>query len=156
MPRYKSKTVGIEPYIIECICLRLHEKEALSYLSDKGYDISTAEYYSLKKEVQESAHTRLNQIASKEFLSQHIERIDTLKTVHNELWDNYHKEKNSINRAKILMQIADIQFYLSSYYDSTRYVLEQSAKTKERQQQLEESHQQIDSLIKKKRKKLNV
>lgn len=124
----ESKTTGIEPYIIECICLRLKEREALSYLSDKGYDISAAEYYKLKKEVQQGAHTRLNLIASSEFLTQHLERIETLKTIHNELWNQYHVEKNPTNKAKILMNLADIQQYLSSYYDSTQYVMQQAAK----------------------------
>lgn len=38
-----TKTTGIEPFIIEIICMRLHEHEALSYLSDRGYDISAAQ-----------------------------------------------------------------------------------------------------------------
>ena len=135
MSRNKTKTEGIEPFIIEIICLRLHEKEALSYLSDRGYDISRVELYSLKQEVQASTHTRLNRIASSEFMAQHLERIETLKTVHNELWNQYHVEKSPINKSKILMNIADLQTYLSSYYDSTAYVLQQQAKQRIKQEQ---------------------
>ena len=135
MSRNKTKTEGIEPYIIEIICLRLHENEALSYLSDRGYDISRAELYSLKQEVQASTHTRLNKIASSEFMAQHLERIETLKIVHNELWNQYHVEKSPLNKSKILMNIAEIQQYLSSYYDSTQYVLQQAAKHKVKQEQ---------------------
>jgi hypothetical protein len=105
----------------------------LSYLSDRGYDISRAELYSLKQEVQASTHTRLNKIASSEFMAQHLERIETLKTVHNELWNQYHVEKSPINKSKILMNIAEIQQYLSSYYDSTQYVMQQAAKHKVKQ-----------------------
>ena len=135
MRKNKSKTIGIEPYVIDCIVLRLHEKEALSYLSDKGFKISKAEYYSLKKQVQESSQQRLNMIGSQEFLSQHIERIDTLKTIHNELWANYHLEKLPTKKANILMQIAEIQQFLSSYYDSTQYVMQQAARHKQEQQE---------------------
>jgi len=135
MSRNKTKTERIEPYIIEIICLRLHENEALSYLSDRGYDISRAELYSLKQEVQASTHTRLNKIASSEFMAQHLERIETLKTVHNELWNQYHVEKSPINKSKILMNIAEIQQYLSSYYDSTQYVMQQQAKQRIKQEQ---------------------
>jgi len=131
----ESKTVGIEPYIVEVVCLRLHEHEALQYLDDRGYDISAAELYRLKNEVKSSTNRRLNLIASEEFLSQHLERIETLKTIHNELWNNYHIEKNPTKKANILMQIADLQKYLSEYYDSTQYVMQAAAKHKLRQEQ---------------------
>jgi hypothetical protein len=135
MSTKKTKTTGIEPHIIECICMRLKEQEALSYLEERGYSISRAEYYSVRQEVKESAHTRLNLIASGEFMMQHLERIETLKTIHNELWNNYHIEKNPTKKANILMQIADLQKYLSEYYDSTQYVMQAAAKHKLRQEQ---------------------
>ena len=131
----ESKTVGIEPYIIECICLRLKEKEALTYLKDRGIKISPATFYRLKNEVKDTTNTRLNLIASEEFLSQHITRIDTLKTIESELFANYHLEKNPTKKANILMQIAEIQQYLSSYFDSTQYVMQQAAKHKLKQTQ---------------------
>jgi len=134
----ESKTVGIEPYIIECICLRLKEKEALTYLKDRGIKISPATFYRLKNEVKDTTNTRLNLIASEEFLSQHITRIDTLKTIESELFANYHLEKNPSKKCTILMQIAEIQQYLSSYYDSTRYVMQESAKMKKGNKKQEE------------------
>jgi hypothetical protein len=126
MRRKETKTKGIEPYVIHCMAMNLHEDKALKYLDDNGYEISRAELYRLKKEIKESTPERLNLIASSEFLDQHIERIDTLKTIQNELWLNYNKEQNPSKKANILMQIAELQTYLSSYYDSTRYVLQQA------------------------------
>jgi hypothetical protein len=134
MSTKKTKTTGIEPFIIECICLRLHEQEALSYLEDRGYTISRAEYYSLKEEVKNSTNRRLN-LASEEFLSQHLERLDNLKTIESELWNQYHIEKNPTNKSKILMNIADLQTYLSSYYDQTQYVMQRAANHKQRLEQ---------------------
>jgi hypothetical protein len=127
-----TKTAGIEPYIIDCMCMRLDEKEALSYLEEKGYTISHTEYYRLKQEIKESTHQRLNLIASQEFLSQHLERIDMLRTILNEMWSNYHLEKSPLKRVQILEKIEENQDYLSSYYDSTRWVLEQAAKLKQK------------------------
>jgi hypothetical protein len=129
LSRKQTKTTGIDPYIIDCMCLHISEKEALSYLSDKGYKIGRAEYYTLRKEVQDSTHERLNLIASKEFLTQHIERIDMLRTILKEMWANYHKETQPLKRVQILEKIEENQLYLSSYYDSTRYVMEQAAKS---------------------------
>jgi len=132
-----SKIKEITPYIIDCMCLRLKEKEALSYLKDRGFNIGQATLYRLKKEVKESAYSRLNSIGSQEFLTQHIERIDTLKTIHNELWANYHLEKVPTKKANILMQIAEVQQYLSSYYDSTQYVMQQAARHKQQESKKE-------------------
>jgi len=56
-------------YIIYCTCLRLKERDALSYLKDKGFDISHAEYYRLKKEIENTTRERLNLVASTEFLA---------------------------------------------------------------------------------------
>jgi hypothetical protein len=148
MGKYENKTVGIEPYIIDVMAMNMHEKQALDYLDDKGYSISKTELYRLKNEIKESTHTRLNLIASQEFLSQHLERIDTLRTILKEMWSNYHKETNPLRRVQILEKIEENQVYLSSYYDSTRYVLEQSAKQLASRQQEPNKED-----IKKKRKK---
>lgn len=139
MSRKETKTTGIEPYIMHCMCLNFSEINALNYLKDKGYDISHSEYYRLKNEVKESTHERLNLIASKEFLTQHMERIDTLRTILKEMWTNYHLEKNPFKKVQILEKIEENQLYLSSYYDSTRYVLEQAVKIKPQQEQQAES-----------------
>jgi hypothetical protein len=126
----ETKTTGIEPYVIDCICLNYSEEQALQYLSTKGYDISRAELYRIKNDIKNNTTTRLNLIASEGFMAQHLERIDMLKTVQAELIEQYKNEKSPINKAKILMNIAEIQQYLSSFYDASRYVLEQSVKAK--------------------------
>lgn len=133
MRRKETKTKGIEPYVIDVMAMNLHENQALKYLDDNGYDISRAELYRLKNEVKESSQERLNLIASKEFLSQHLERIDTLRTILKEMWANYHLEKNPFKKVQILEKIEENQLYLSSYYDSTRYVLQQAVKNKQEQ-----------------------
>ena len=131
-----TKITRIEPYIIEIIYMRLHEHEALSYLSDRGYDISAAQLYRLKNDIKENRQLRLNHIASEELLFQHLDRIESLKAVEGELWNNYHIEKNPTNKSKILMQIAELQTYLSSYYDHTQYIMQQAARTRKHEKSL--------------------
>ena len=128
----ETKTAGIIPFIIDLIAMRLHEQEALSYLSDRGYSISKSELYRLKNEVKESANSRLNLIASEEFLTQHLSRIDTLRAIEGELWSNYHLEKNPSKRSNILMQITELQQVLAAFFDSTQYVMQQSAHIKKK------------------------
>lgn len=130
MRKKETKTAGIFPFVIECMCLHISEKESLSYLKDRGFTISRAEFYRLKKEVQESTQERLNLIAFKEFLTQHMERIDTLRVILKEMWLNYHIENNPSKKVQILEKIEQNQVYLSSYYDSTRYVLQRAANKK--------------------------
>ena len=132
MRKKETKTAGIFPFVVECMCLHISEKESLSYLKDRVFTISRAEFYRLKKEVQESTQERLNLIASKEFLTQHMERIDTLRVILKEMWINYHIENNPSKKVQILEKIEENQVYLSSYYDSTRYVLQQAANKKDK------------------------
>jgi hypothetical protein len=132
MRKKETKTAGIFPFVIECMCLHISEKESLSYLKDRGFTISRAEFYRLKKEVQESTQERLNLIASKEFLTQHMERIDTLRVILKEMWLNYHIENNPSKKVQILEEIEENQIYLSSYYDSMRFVLQRAANKKDK------------------------
>jgi hypothetical protein len=132
MRKKENKTAGIFPFVIECMCLHISEKESLSYLKDRGFTISRAEFYRLKKEVQESTQERLNLIASKEFLTQQMERIDTLRVILKEMWLNYHIENNPSKKVQILEKIEENQVYLSSYYDSMRFVLQRAANKKDK------------------------
>lgn len=132
MRKKETKTVGIFPFVIECMCLHISEKEPLSYLKERGFTISRAEFYRLKKELQESTQERLNLIASKEFLTQHMERIDTLRVILKEMWINYHIENNPSKKVQILEEIEENQIYLSSYYDSMRFVLQRAANKKDK------------------------
>lgn len=128
-------------HVIYCSCMRLQEKEALSYLGDKGYSIGAATYYRVKKEIQDTTRERLNLVASEEFLAQHLLRLDNLKTIENELWTQYSKETNPTKKANILMQLAELQQYLSAFFDSTTYVMERSAMIKKRKKELEQQEQ---------------
>jgi hypothetical protein len=139
MNRKETKTKGIEPYVIDCMAMNLHENQALKYLDDNGFDISRAEFYRLKNEIKESTQERLNLIASKEFLSQHLERIDTLRTILKEMWANYHQEKSPFKKVQILEKIEENQLYLSSYYDFTRYVLQQATQKQQLEIEREET-----------------
>jgi len=59
-----------------------------------------------------------------------MERIDTLRVILKEMWLNYHIENNPSKKVQILEKIEQNQVYLSSYYDSTRYVLQRAANKK--------------------------
>jgi hypothetical protein len=63
------------------------------------------------------------------FVDQHLERIDELELINQEYWKLYNAEKGNMNQDLILEKIAELQTYISPYYDASRYVMEQSIKS---------------------------
>lgn len=121
-----KKNESIKPFIIHCMSTRLSEKESLAYLKDKVYEISIQHFYRLKKKIQESRFDRLSLIAKEGFVDQHLERIDQLELINKEYWKLYNTEKDNFKKALILEKIAELQTYISPYYDASRYILEKS------------------------------
>ncbi|TLX89035.1 MAG: hypothetical protein E6K97_05915 [Thaumarchaeota archaeon] len=42
------------------------------------------------------------------------------------MWSLYHNEKDNYKKVLILEKIAELQTYISPYYDGSRYVMEKS------------------------------
>ena len=95
------------------------EAESLSYLKNEGFQISPAKFYRIKKDIEDTKFERLSRIASREFVSQHLERIDQLEFITKEMWRNYHDETNPSKKVIILQTIVKVQPYLSQYYEAT-------------------------------------
>jgi len=114
----------ILPIIIRTIVLDLNETESLQYLEDKGFKISERYLYRLKNKVKSERFHRLSLIAQAQFRDQHIQRIETLEVINSEYWKLYRDEKVVWHKARILEKITELQTYISSYYDASRYILE--------------------------------
>jgi hypothetical protein len=99
--------------------MRMTEAESLSYLTIRGFQISPAKFYRIKRDIEATKFERLSSIAKREFVSQHLERIDQLELVIKEMWHNYHNETNPSKKVIILQTIARVQPYLSQYYEAT-------------------------------------
>ena len=118
----------IRPFIIQTMVMKLSEKESMQYLNDKGFQISRDSFYRLKRKIEQSRFDRLNLIAKTQFVDQHLERIDQLELINSEYWKLYRETKDTFKKALILEKIAELQTYISPYYDASRYVMEQSIK----------------------------
>jgi DNA repair ATPase RecN len=116
----------IRPFIIQTMAMDLSEIEALSYLEDRGFTISRESYYRYKRKIKNSRFERLSLIAKQGFVDQHLERIDQLELIDQEYWKLYRQEKDNFKKAQILEKIAELQTYISPYYDASRYVMEKS------------------------------
>jgi DNA repair ATPase RecN len=106
--------------------MRLSEKDSMQYLHDRGFSISIQHFYRIKKRIQESRFDRLSLIAKQGFVDQHLERIDQLELINSEYWKLYRETKDTFKKALILEKIAELQTYISPYYDASRYILEKS------------------------------
>lgn len=102
------------------------------YLKDKGFKVSRQYYTKLKKEIKDSRFDRLALIAKTQFVDQHLERIAVLETIQSELWSLYRNEPNNFKKSEILEKIANIQSYISSYYDSSQYIMQKSIQKEEK------------------------
>lgn len=134
----------IKTYIIQTMVMNLSEKESLTYLADRGFKISRAYYFKLQKQIRESRFDRLHLIAKQEFVDQHLERIDTLNLIQEEMWKCYrNKDYKGLDA---LLKIAELQTYISPYYDASRYVLEKSIQDKKRRKK-QDYEQETDNTI---------
>jgi hypothetical protein len=124
----------IKPYVIQCMAMNLSEKESLTYLNDRGFKISRQYFFKLKKSIKESRFDRLALIAKSQFVDQHLERIDTLELIQQEMWRLF-REKD-YKGMDALLKIAELQTYLSPYYDASRYVMEKSIQEDDKQKKI--------------------
>jgi hypothetical protein len=106
--------------------MKLSEKESLEYLHNKGFQISRQHYHRIKKNIKESRFDRLTLIAKTQFVDQHLERIDQLELVNQEMWTRYREKDYKAMDA--LLKIAELQTFISPYYEASKWVMEESIK----------------------------
>jgi hypothetical protein len=103
--------------------MRLTIAQSLEYMKDAGYTVSQATYCRMKNKLQSLKLERLYNIAKYGFTDAHLERIDQLELIQKLMWDDYHNCKDPYKRTCILEKIANIQPYLSAYYEATKDVI---------------------------------
>jgi hypothetical protein len=115
--------------IVETITMRLHVSQSLQYLKDAGHEMSRRTYFRQKKMIEDMSLERMHHIAKVAYKEQHLQRLDKVELIEKLMWDNYHIEKDPNKKVKILETIVGMQPYISGYYDSTRYVLQEYVKS---------------------------
>jgi len=123
-----TKDKDLRLFIINTLATRMTRAEALTYLKDKGYNISIAQYDRIKTNIRDSRHSRLNEIALNGFIDAHLEAIDTFIEIKRQMWINYHNEQNPYKKVEILTQIANLQPYINEYYASSQELMADKSK----------------------------
>ena len=117
-----SKSRNIEPYVIHCMIMRLTDAESLQHLTELGFKIKQRKLSEVKKQIKDSRYERLRFIAQEGFIDQHLERMAQLELVNLEMWKQY--RAGNYRATDILRAIAEVQYNLSQFYDSTKQVME--------------------------------
>jgi hypothetical protein len=92
-------------------------------MKDVGFPVSQPTYSRMKRKLQSQKLKRLYHIAKIGFSDGHLERIDQLELIQKLMWDDYQKCQDPFKRTCILEKIANIQPYLSAYYEATRDII---------------------------------
>lgn len=127
--KYDSTTVMLsilndtQKAIVETMTMRLNTKQSLFYLKEHGYEMSESKYFRNKRKMESLKLKRVYHIAQLGFEHQHLERIDQLELISKEMWKCYHKEMEPYKKVQILALLAQIQPYLSQYYEATHLVV---------------------------------
>ena len=122
--RYKNN-LELRQLIIYCIAMKLSETESIEYLRTKGYNCTSRTYRTQKALIRGKRQERLNQIASFEFIDSHLDAIDNLYHVKQEMWLNYEAEQHPYKKTEILTQIANLEPYISEYMALTKKIIEE-------------------------------
>lgn len=81
-------------------------------------------WYRWKVRLNNEKQKRLYEIARIGYEEEHTDSVEEIETARRLLWEEYHNCKGPVSRASILEKIINTRPLLSSYYDSTREVLE--------------------------------
>ena len=129
MPKHKGKNYKTDSELrllmIQTISMGLSINESVQYLSTKGYDITDRTVRSLRANIRSRRQDRLNQIAIYEFTDSHLDSIDNLNHIKQEMWLNYHKEQNIYRKVEILTQIANLEPYITEYYSLVKKIIQE-------------------------------
>ena len=104
--------------------MHLGRQQATTYLKDVGYPMSEPTWYRWKMRLNAEKQKRLYEIARIGYEEEHTDSVEEIETARKLLWTEYHNCKGPVSRATILEKIINTRPLLSSYYDSTREVLE--------------------------------
>jgi hypothetical protein len=130
-PQYKPVLTERQKIVVECIKMRLTNRQALDYLERHGFKITERTLLRDKRYVESKKLQRLFEIAKIGFEDQHIDRIDNTEIALKLMWNNYHATTDPYKRVLILEKIVAVQPYLSSFYEASKLLIENNPKVKE-------------------------
>ena len=112
------------------------KKTNWEYLKEVGFEIGPATYYREKRKVEDLKLKRLYYIAKIGFQDQHLDRIDNTELCLKLMWENYHLERDPYKKFQMLKDIILVQPYLSTYYETTKLIVEKQKRQEQQQNEI--------------------
>jgi len=122
-----------EKAVLETVRMRLSRQQSLLYLKENGFKMSQATLTRKKKKLNDMKLKRLHFIARLGFEDQHLDRVEGCELIEKFMWQNYHECNNPYQKTLILKEIINVQPYLSSYYEATKWILEEHTKNERKE-----------------------
>jgi len=113
-----------ERAVVATLIMDLDADVALEYLDAHGHKMSRATWYRHRKNLDDKKWERLYHIARIGFEDQHLDRISQLELINKLMWKHYDEEPSPFRKTIILERIANVQPYISKYYDVTKTLME--------------------------------
>ena len=110
--------------VLDTMVMKLKLNQSLEYMEHVGHKISERSYYRQRKLIQDMKLERMRFIAKVAYEEQHFDRVDRMELIENQMWTNYWNEEDRYKKVKILVEIVNIQPYISTYYEATKDLLE--------------------------------
>jgi hypothetical protein len=117
-----------ERAVVATIVMDLDKDQALAFLEAHGHKMSKPTWYRHKAHLNEKKWERLYHIAKIGFQDQHLERISQLELINKLMWKHYDEEPSPFRKTLILEKIANVQPFISKYYDVTKSLMEADKK----------------------------
>lgn len=109
--------------------MHLDRHQSVEYMKDVGYPMSERSLYRWKQHLNTTKRERLYEIARIGYEDEHTDSIEEIELARKLMWKEYYECKGSVSRATILEKIINTRPLLSSYYDSTKEVIERPGST---------------------------
>jgi len=113
-----------ENAVVATLVMGLEIDQALEFLTEHGHGMGRSTYYRHKKHLDNMKWQRLAHIAKIGFEDQHLERISQLELIAKLMWTHYREEQSPFKKTVILEKIANVQPFISRYYDVTKTLME--------------------------------
>ena len=100
--------------VIQSMAMRLSEKEALDWISSQGKHLSHAQYYRIRKKINNEKEKRKTSFKSEGLWTAIFGSIDQYETILRLSWKNARNEKDPLKNQKILESITQILPYTTA------------------------------------------
>ena len=118
----------VDVLIISTHSTKMTIKDSVEFIEKKGFQISESTYKRRLKKISKESRDRAYEIA-KEFLEYHINTVDELHGIKEQMFELANNETDNLKKATILTKLTEVVIpYLASAREDTKDIIEESVR----------------------------